>query len=81
MRQDDNTGKSWGTWYVTKYNPFMNLYWNKPPYQLTLIYHNGSVIMRGLEITGEGFSLTDEEGGGGYVPITEEDLELSDDHG
>ena len=50
-------------------------------YQLTLIYHNGEIIMRGLEITDEGFSLTDEEGDGEYVPVTEEDLELSDDHG
>ena len=79
--QDDNSGKSAGTWYVTKYNPFMNLYWNKPPYQLTLICNNGTVIMRGLEITGEGFSLTNDEGGGGYVPATEEDVGSSDDHG
>ena len=79
--QDDNTGKSWGTWYVTKYNPFMNLYWNKPPYQMVLQYNNGRVLMRGLEITDEGFSLTDAEGGGGYVPVTEENIELADDHG
>ena len=79
--QDDNTSKSWGTWYVTKYNSFMNLYWNRPPYQLTLLYNNGRVLMRGLEISDEGFSLTDEEGGGGYVPATEENIELSDDHG
>ena len=37
--------------------------------------------MRGLEISDEGFSLTDEEGGGGYVPAMEENIELSDDHG
>ena len=81
-RQDNNTGESWGTWYVTKYNPFMNLYWNKPPYQLTLIYHNGEIIMRGLELTEEGFGLTDEEGRGEYAPATEADLGLlSDDHG
>ena len=79
--QDDNTSKSWGTWYVTKYNSFMNLYWNRPPYQLTLLYNNGRVLMRGLEISDEGFSLTDEEGGGGYVPATEENIELSDAHG
>ena len=81
MWQDDNTSKCWGTWYVTKYNSFMNLYWNRPPYQLTLLYNNGRVLMRGLEISDEGFSLTDEEGGGGYVPATEENIELSDDHG
>ena len=70
-----------GTWYVTKYNPFMNLYWNKPACELTLVYDNGCVLMRGLEFTEDGFSLTDEEGGGGYVPATEEDMELTDDHG
>ena len=79
--QDDNSGKNTGTWYVTKYNPFMNLYWNKPPYQLTLIYHNGRVITRGLEITDEGFTLTNEEGGGGYIPATEDEVQLTDDHG
>lgn len=79
--QDDNSGKSTGTWYVTKYSPFMNLYWNKPPYQLTLIYNNGRVTMQGLEITEDGFSLTNDEGGGGYVPATEEDITLKDDHG
>jgi hypothetical protein len=79
--QDDNSGKSTGTWYVTKHSPFMNLYWNKPPYQLTLIYNNGRVTMRGLEITEDGFSLTNDEGGGGYVPATEEDITLTDDHG
>ena len=44
------------------------------PYQLTLIYNNGRVTMRGLEITEDGFSLTNDEGGGGYVPATEEDI-------
>ena len=79
--QDDNSGKSTGTWYVTKYNPFMNLYWNKPPYQLTLIYDNGRVTMRGLEITEDGFSLTNDEGGGGYIPAAEEEVQLTEDHG
>jgi hypothetical protein len=58
-----NISKSWGIWYVTKYNPFMNLSWNKPPYQMTLIYYNGRVIMCGLEIADNDFSLTDEEEG------------------
>ena len=79
--QDGNTAETCGSWYVTEYNSFMNLYWNKPPYQLILLYNNGRVLMRGLEITDEGFSLTDAEGGGGYVPAREEDIELSDDHG
>ena len=76
-----NAARASGTWSVTKYNPFMNLYWNKPPYQLTLIYNNGQVIIRGLDFDAEGFSLTDEEGGGGYVPAAKEDVELTEDHG
>ena len=57
-----------GTWYVTKYNPFMNLYWNETSYELTLLFDNGCAIVRGLELTEEGFSLIFWEGGGGYVP-------------
>jgi len=77
----ENAAESSGTWYVTRYNPFMNLYWNKPPYQLTLIYQNGRVIMCGLTMDGEGFALTDAEGGGGYVPATEEEVQLTEEHG
>ena len=61
-------GASSGTWYVTKYNPFMNLYWNETSYELTLLFDNGCAIVRGLELTEEGFSLIFWEGGGGYVP-------------
>ena len=77
----ENAAEASGTWYVTAYNPFMNLYWDKPPYQLTLIYQNGRVITKGLTITDEGFSLTSEEGGGGYIPATEEEVQLTEDHG
>lgn len=77
----ENAAGTSGTWYVTKYNPFMNLYWNEPPYQLTLIYKNGQVIIKGLSFDKEGFSLTDAEGGGGYIPATDEDVQLTEDHG
>ena len=77
----ENAAGASGTWYVTKYNPFMNLYWNKPPYQLTLIYNNGRVTIRGLDFDDEGFSLTDEEGGGGYIPAAEDEVQLTEDHG
>ena len=77
----ENAAEASGTWYVTAYNPFMNLYWDKPPYQLTLIYQNGRVITKGLTIPDEGFSLTSEEGGGGYIPATEEEVQLTEDHG
>ena len=61
-------GASSGTWYVTKYNPFMNLYWYETSYELTLLFDNGDATVRGLELTDEGFSLIFWEGGGGYVP-------------
>ena len=49
--------------------------------RLRLFSNNGRVLIRGLEIIDEGFSLTNAEGGGGYVPVDEEDIELMDDHG
>ena len=77
----ENAADASGTWTVTAYNPFMNLYWDKPPYQLTLTYDSGRVVIRGLHFDGTGFGLTDAEGGGGYVPATEEETELIEDHG
>ena len=77
----ENAANASGKWYVTKYNSFMNLYWNKTPYQLALIYNNGQVTIRGLDFNDEGFSLTDGEGGGGYVPAAEEEVRLTEDHG
>ena len=73
-------GASSGTWYVTKYNPFMNLYWNEPAYELTLLFDNGRVTVLGLELTEEGFSLTFWEGGAGYIPY-DESLDPEADHG
>lgn len=55
-----------GSWFVTEYNPFWNLYWNDPPYEITLVDEDGTVNVRGLSIDEEGFSLTYWEGGGGY---------------
>jgi hypothetical protein len=51
----------------------MNLYRNEPPYELTLLSDNGRAIVRRLELTDEGFSLTFREGGGGYVPYDVEE--------
>jgi len=39
----------------------MNLYRNEPPYELTLLSDNGRAIVRRLELTDEGFSLTFRE--------------------
>ena len=44
-------------------------------------YTNGRVTIRGLDFDDEGFSLTNEEGGGGYIPATEDDVQLTEDHG
>ena len=62
-------GAAYGTWYVTKYNPFMNLYWSGIPYELTLLFDNGGAIVLGLDLTEEGFGLTFWEGGAGYIPF------------
>ena len=56
-----------GEWVVTEYEAGMNLYWNRPPYEITLLYKDGSATVRGLEITDDTFSLSDWEGSGGYV--------------
>lgn len=62
-----------GVWYVTDYNAFENLYWDRPPYELTMIHDNGSVNIKGLSLDENGFSLTYWEGGGGYRPVGEDD--------
>ena len=73
-------GASSGTWYITKYNPAMNLYWNKIPYELTLLFNNGRATVRGLDLTDEGFGLSFWEGGAGYIPYDGlQDLDA--DHG
>lgn len=64
----DGTFNDGGTWYVTAYDKHMNLYWNDPPYEITLLYKDGRATVRGLSFDENGFSLTYWEGGGGYVP-------------
>ena len=61
-------GAQSGTWYVTKYNPFMNLYWMEVPYEITLLFDNGGATVRGLTLEDNGFGLLFWEGGAGYVP-------------
>ena len=59
-----------GTWQVTQHDPRENLYWNAPPYELTLRSdRNGVVNIKGLTLDESGFSLTNWEGGGGYRPV------------
>lgn len=68
---DWNTGEVFqethGIWYVAKYNPNWNLYWNDPPYEIHLIRNDGTVTVKGLTMHEKGFSLTNWEGGGGYM--------------
>lgn len=55
-----------GTWYVTAYSPRQNLYWNDPPYEITLLSDNGHANVKGLTFDESTMSLTYWEGGGGY---------------
>ena len=72
-----------GTFTVTAYDPAQGKYWDKPPYELTLVYHDGGVTMCGLSFGTETdfdgtpmecFSLTNWEGGGGYIRINVNDV-------
>lgn len=72
-----------GTWVVTAYDPAWGKYWDDPPYEIALFYHDGRTNVKGLSLhqedTGDGvlrdgFSLTNWEGGGGYVRIDEGDV-------
>lgn len=75
-----------GTWVVTAYDPAQGKYWNDPPYEIAFFYSDGRTNVKGLttgeqENTGDGvlrdaFSLTNWEGGGGYVRIDEKDVPL-----
>ena len=67
--REDGTFNDGGTYHVTPYDAKMNLYWNDPPYELTLLYKDGRATVRGLVFDEEGFSLTYWEGGGGYRPF------------
>ncbi|MBQ9196163.1 MAG: hypothetical protein IJ157_02880 [Clostridia bacterium] len=61
-----------GVWHVTNYNAFENLYWNDPPYELTMLRDDGRVNIKGLALEENGFGLTYWEGGGGYCPVEDE---------
>lgn len=75
-----------GTWIVTAYDPAQGKYWNDPPYEIAFFYNDGRTNVKGLTVgeqedTGDGvlrdsFSLTNWEGGGGYIRIDEEDVIL-----
>ena len=58
-----------GTWFVVDYDPARGLYWNECPYEMIMLYDNGRVNIKGLDVGEEynSFNLTYWEGGGGYV--------------
>ena len=66
-----------GTYKVTPYHTGCNLYWNDPPYVLTLTGDDGRVNVKGLNFSEdqgeEIFSLTYWEGGGGYRRMDAQD--------
>ena len=69
-----------GSWYVTDYNAGSWLYWNNPPYEITLVGDDGTAIVKGLTPDEDGgFSLTDNEGGGGYIRTDAETAEPHDE--
>lgn len=63
-----------GKWYVTDYRDSWGLYWNDPPYEITLIQDDGRVIIQGLDLYQESFSVTFFEGGGGYYRVPESEI-------
>lgn len=58
-----------GAWYVTKYNNAQNKYWYDAQYEITFIRDNGITNVKGLVLDENGFSLVNNEGGGGYERI------------
>lgn len=66
METETRLSERRGTWTVTRYEPDWKLYWSNPPYELTLTYDSGEVTVRGLSFYDQGFSLSNNEGGGGY---------------
>lgn len=56
-----------GIWYIAPYNPGQNLFWNTPPFLLTIVENSGVSCRYGLNMYADAFSLSTEEGEGGYV--------------
>lgn len=61
-----------GRWTVTDYTPARNLYWNDPPYEIAFYRDDGTVNIRGLDLSNGNLNLSYWEGGGGYVQMTGE---------
>ncbi len=56
-----------GIWYIAPYNPGQNLFWNDPPFLLTIVENSGGCYRYGLSVYDDAFSLSTGEGEGGYV--------------
>jgi hypothetical protein len=56
-----------GIWYIAPYNPGQNLFWNTPPFILTIVEDSGASHIYGLSIDGDALSMSTGEGEGGYL--------------
>lgn len=77
-----SSGRSTGTWAIYP-APDWNRFWSAPKWIMVLENPNGYAVCRGLHLTDTELSLTSDEGGGGYVRVTEDELRsnLSVDNG
>ena len=72
-----------GTWQLTRYNPEDNLYWADVPYEIVFFLENGAVNIKGFwpDEDGNGFSMLNWEGSGGYERLAEPFTPPADDAG
>lgn len=55
---------------VAKYDPAWHLFWADDPYMITYTDAEGNISRYGLDFDDKGFSLINQEGGGGYIRYT-----------
>lgn len=56
-----------GIWYIAPYNPAQDLFWNDPPFLLTIVESSGTSYRYGMSIDDEWLNLSTAEGQGGYL--------------
>ena len=67
-----------GTWYVTKYDTAEGIYWDEPPYRITLLYDNGNADIYGLILADSRLELSSGLIGGTYLPFDEYDESMDE---
>ena len=60
-----------GRWSIHPYDAAWGRFWAEPAYQMLFEMDDGRVICGGLHLSENELSLTDEEGGGGFVRVTD----------